>query len=95
MYFLRKLLLIIAGLLLLATGLWLVVANSTPVTLDLFFLSFPFANLGLVVLASFAAGAAIGLLVGLNLLQTLKLRTQLYWLKREVRQLHDAAGDKR
>lgn len=95
MYFLKKLFLVLLALALLLTGLWLVVANATPVSLDFLFFYTAKANLGLVVLLAFAAGCAIGLLVGLNLLEILRLRNRLYWLRREVRQLQDALGDKR
>jgi uncharacterized integral membrane protein len=93
--FIKKLFIVLSGLVLILGGLWLVVANDRAVSLDLLFYSTPAANLGLVVLVSFAVGAALGLLVGLNLMEMLKLRSQLYWLKREVRQLQDALGDKR
>lgn len=95
MYLLRKLFYVALALTLIFGGLWLVVANSQNVSLDLLFLSTPPANLGLVVLFSFALGCGIGLLVGFNLLQMLRLQSQLYLLKREVRQLQDALGDKR
>ncbi|MCC2639408.1 MAG: hypothetical protein K0Q68_3127 [Moraxellaceae bacterium] len=94
MYFLKKLFLVVLALALMLTGLWLVVANSHLVSLDFLFFKTAAANLGLVVLLAFAAGAGIGLLVGLNLLEILRLRNRLYWLKREVRQLQDALGDK-
>lgn len=95
MYFLKKLFLVLIALALMLAGLWLVVANDRPVALDLLFFHTRPANLGLVVLAAFAAGSAIGVLVGLNLLEILRLRHRLFWLKREVRQLQDALGDKR
>lgn len=95
MYFFKKLLFILIALAFILGGLWLVVANPATVPLDLLFLTTPPANLGLVVLACFSLGAALGLLAGLNLLDILKLRSQLYWLKREVKQLQDALGDKR
>lgn len=95
MYFLKKLLLIVTGLALLLGGLWLVVANDALVALDLLFLQTPRANLGLVVLLAFAGGCGVGLLVGLNLLEILRLRQRLFWLRREVRQLQDALGDRR
>ena len=53
------------------------------------------SNLGLVVLLAFGAGALVGVLVGLNLLELLRLRQRLFWLRREVRQLQDALGDRR
>jgi uncharacterized membrane protein YciS (DUF1049 family) len=95
MYFLKKLFLVVLALGLVLAGLWLVVANDRLVTLDLLFLQTRPANLGLVVLAAFGAGSAIGVLAGLNLLELLRLRNRLFWLKREVRQLQDALGDKR
>ncbi|MES2918928.1 MAG: LapA family protein [Pseudomonadota bacterium] len=95
MYFLKKLFLVLLALALLLTGLWVVVANATPVTLDFLFFYTAKSNLGLVVLLAFGAGCGIGLLVGLNLLEILRLRNRLYWLRREVRQLQDALGDKR
>lgn len=95
MHFLKKLFLVLFALFLLFAGLWLVVANPSPVSLDLLFLRTAGANLGLVVLAAFGLGAAVGLLVGLNLLELLRLRQRLFWLRREVRQLQDALGDRR
>lgn len=95
MHSLKKFLLVLLALALMLAGLWLVVANDRQVVLDLLFLQTRPANLGLVVLAAFAAGSAIGVLVGLNLLEILRLRNRLFWLKREVRQLQDALGDKR
>ncbi|HEX4870460.1 MAG TPA: lipopolysaccharide assembly protein LapA domain-containing protein [Moraxellaceae bacterium] len=95
MQFLKKLFLVLLALALLLSGLWLVVANDQRVMLDLLFLQTRPGNLGLVVLVAFAAGCGIGLLVGLNLLELLRLRNRLFWLKREVRQLQDALGDRR
>lgn len=95
MYFLKKLFLVVLALALLLAGLWLVVANATPVSLDFLFFHTAKTNLGLVVLLAFAAGSAIGVLVGLNLLEMLRLRNRLYWLRREVRQLQDTLSDKR
>lgn len=95
MHFLKKLFLVLLALALLLAGLWLVVMNEQRVALDLLFLQTRPANLGLVVLVAFAAGSGVGLLVGLNLLELLRLRNRLFWLKREVRQLQDALGDKR
>lgn len=95
MYFIKKLFIVLLGLTFMLGGLWLVVANDRAVSLDLLFYATPAANLGFVVLLSFALGSAVGLLVGLNLLEILKLRSQLFWLKREVRQLQEALGDRR
>ena len=95
MHFLKKLFLVLFALFLLFAGLWLVVANPSRVSLDLLFLHTAAANLGLVVLAAFALGTVVGVLVGLNLLELLRLRQRLFWLRREVRQLQDALGDRR
>jgi hypothetical protein len=94
-FFLKKLFYVLFALALIFSGLWLVVANPGEISLDLFFFSTSPLNTGLIVLLSFAIGCAVGLLVGLNLLQLLRLNNRLYWLKREVRQLQDALGDKR
>lgn len=95
MLFLKKFLYLLLALLLMFGGLWLVVANDQAVSLNLLVLSTPPANIGLVVLLSFAIGSLVGLLVGFNLLQLLRLNNRLYWLKREVRQLQNELGDKR
>lgn len=95
MFFLKKIFLVVLAVALLLAGLWLVVANDHLVALDLLFVRTRPANLGLVVLAAFGAGSLIGVLVGLNLLEILRLRNRLFWLKREVRQLQDALGDRR
>jgi uncharacterized integral membrane protein len=92
---LRKFLLIIIALLLLFAGLWLVVTNDQPLSLNLMFFVTPSANAGVVILLSFVAGCLVGLLVGFNLFGLLRLNNRLYWLKREVRQLQDALGEKR
>ncbi len=83
------------GLLLLFAGLWVVGVNDQTVSLNLLFLAVSNANVGIVVLISFAVGSLVGLLVGFNLFGLLKLNTRLYWLKREVRQLQDALGKNR
>lgn len=95
MHFLKKLFLVLFALFLLFAGLWLVVANPSLVSLDLLFLRTAGAHLGVVVLAAFALGTVVGVLVGLNLLELLRLRQRLFWLRREVRQLQDALGDRR
>ncbi|HET8729596.1 MAG TPA: lipopolysaccharide assembly protein LapA domain-containing protein [Moraxellaceae bacterium] len=95
MYFLKKLFLVLLGIAILLAGLWLVVANEQRVAIDFLFMQTRPTNLGLVVLVAFAVGCGTGLLVGLGLLQMLRLRHRLFWLKREVRQLQDALGDKR
>lgn len=76
-------------------GVWLAVMNDQALSLNLFFAITPPANAGLVIFAGFALGALCGFIVGFNLLELLKLNNRLYWLKREVRQLQDALGDKR
>lgn len=93
--FFKKLLFVLLVFLLLFAGLWLVVVNDQDVSLNLLVFATPHVNLGIVVLASFALGALVGVLAGFNLFSLLKLNTRLYWLKREVRQLQDALGDKR
>ena len=91
----RKVFYIGGALLLLFAGLWLVIVNDQTVSLNLLFLAVSNANVGIVVLISFAVGSLVGLLVGFNLFGLLKLNTRLYWLKREVRQLQDALGKNR
>ena len=91
----RKVFYIGGALLLLFAGLWLVVVTDQTVSLNLLFLAVSNANVGIVVLISFAVGSLVGLLVGFNLFGLLKLNTRLYWLKREVRQLQDALGKNR
>ena len=95
MSFLRKLLFVLFSLLLIFAGLWLVVVNDQDISLNLLVFATPHVNVGIVVLLSFVAGALVGVLAGFNLFSLLKLNTRLYWLKREVRQLQDALGDKR
>jgi uncharacterized integral membrane protein len=93
--FLRKLLFLVAACLLVFAGLWLVVVNDQDVSLNLLFFATRPLNAGLVVLASFAVGSVVGLVVGFNLFDMFRLNNRLYWLKREVRQLQDALGDRR
>lgn len=95
MLLLRRLVYSLLALTLILAGLWLVVANDQSLSLNLLFLTTPASNAGLVVILSFAVGAVVGLLVGLNLLQLLRLHNRLYWLKREVRQLQDSLNEKR
>ncbi len=95
MTFFKKLLFVLSAILLVFTGLWLVVVNDQDVSLNLMLFATPHVNVGLVVLLSFVAGALFGVLAGFNLFSLLKLNSRLYWLKREVRQLQDALGDKR
>lgn len=83
------------SLLLLFAGVWLVVVNDQRVSLNLLFMAVSEVNAGVVVLASFIVGSLVGLLVGFNLFGLLQLKTRLYWLKREVRQLQDALGKQR
>lgn len=95
MSLLKKIFFIAAAFVLLFIGLWLVVVNDQRVYLNLLFFAIPQINIGLVVLLSFAGGSVVGLLVGFNLFSLLKLNARLYWLKKEVRQLHDALGENR
>lgn len=95
MNFLKKFLAIVLGLLLVFAGLWLVVTNDQVVSLNLMLLAIPQVNLGVALLLAFAVGSVVGLLVGFNLFSLFKLNTRLYWLKREVRLLQDALGDRR
>ncbi|MDQ8037272.1 MAG: LapA family protein [Pedobacter sp.] len=95
MTFFKKILFILLAFLLLFAGLWLVVVNDQDVSLNLLVFATPHVNVGIVVLLSFVFGALLGVLAGFNLFSLLKLNTRLYWLKREVRQLQDALGDKR
>lgn len=87
MAWLRSVLTVGLALLFVLAGLWLVVANDQMVTLNLMVVSWGPVLLGQVVLFSLGVGVLIGLLVGLNLLTILKLRTKLYWLRREVQSL--------
>lgn len=95
MSFFKKLLFVLLAFLLLFAGLWLVVVNDQQIALNLLVFATPQVNVGIVVLLSFVVGALVGMLAGFNLFSLLKLNTRLYWLKREVRQLQDALGDKR
>lgn len=95
MAFFRKLFLLLLAIFLVFAGLWVIVANDQTISLDLMFFATPHVNAGLAVLLSFVAGSLVGLLVGFNLFSLLRLSNRLYWLKREVRQLQDALGDKR
>lgn len=95
MTFFKKILFVLLAFLLLFAGLWLVVVNDQDVSLNLLVFATPHVNLGVVVLLSFVFGALVGVLAGFNIFSLLKLNTRLYWLKREVRQLQDALGDKR
>lgn len=95
MSFFKKLLFVLLAFLLLFAGLWLVVVNDQQVSLNLLVFATPQVNLGIVVLLAFVAGSLVGMFAGFNLFSLLKLNTRLYWLKREVRQLQDALGDKR
>ncbi len=95
MTFFKKILFVLLAFLLLFAGLWLVVVNDQDVSLNLLVFAAPQVNLGVVVLFSFVIGALVGMVAGFNLFSLLKLNTRLYWLKREVRQLQDALGDKR
>lgn len=92
---LKKFFFVSLALALVFSGLWLVVMNDQAIALNLLFLTTPPANAGLVIFVAFAAGCLIGLLIGLNLLELAKLNSRLYWLRREVRQLQEALGDKR
>lgn len=92
---LKRLISLLFALVLIFGGLWLVVMNDQSLSLNLLFLTTPAANAGLVIFISFAAGSLLGFLVGFNLLEILKLNNRLYWLRREVRQLQDALGNKR
>lgn len=95
MAFFRKLILLLVAGALLLLGLSLVIMNEQSVTLNVLWLSFPSSNLGLVVLAAFACGGVLGLLLGSSLLRLLRLNNRLYWLRREVKQLQDDLAKKR
>ncbi len=95
MSFFKKVLFVLLAFLLLFAGLWLVVVNDQQISLNLLVFATPQVNAGIVVLLSFVTGALVGMVAGFNLFSLLKLNTRLYWLKREVRQLQDALGDKR
>ncbi|MGH8492055.1 MAG: LapA family protein [Moraxellaceae bacterium] len=95
MSFFKKLLFVLLAFLLVFAGFWLVVVNDQQISLNLLVFATPQVNVGIVVLLSFVCGALVGVLAGFNLFSLLKLNTRLYWLKREVRQLQDALGDKR
>lgn len=87
MAWLRSVVTVGLALLLVFVGLWLVVVNDQMVTLNLLIASFGPVEVGQVVLLSLGVGVLVGLLAGLNLLTILKLRTKLYWLRREVQHL--------
>lgn len=92
---LRKFLLLLAACLLVFAGLWLVVVNDQPLSLNLLFFATPALSAGFLVLLAFVLGSLLGLLVGFNLLGVLRLNNRLYWLRREVRQLQSALEERR
>lgn len=92
---LRKLLLLLTAGLLVFAGLWLVVVNDQPLSLNLLFFATPSLSAGFLVLLAFVLGSLLGLLVGFNLLGVLRLNNRLYWLRREVRQLQSALEERR
>lgn len=89
MSWLRRVFMLSVGLVVLASGLWLVVVNNQPLRLNLFMVSLPSTNAGFAVLVAFALGALVGILVGLNLFTVFRLNSRVFWLKRELRQLQD------
>lgn len=91
----RKAFYIVLSVLLLLLGLWLVIVNNQQISLNLFFTATPQLNAGFVVLVSFAVGALVGILVGLNLITVFRLNSRIFWLKREVRQLQDDLTERR
>lgn len=95
MAWLRKAFYLGASLLLLVLGLWLVIVNDQPLSLNLIFTATAPVNAGFVVLVSFAVGALVGILVGLNLIAVFRLNSRIFWLKREVKQLQDDLTERR
>lgn len=83
----KKALFLSVALLLILSGLWLVIVNDTPTSLNLLFVQTPELNVGFLVLCGFALGALVGLTIGLSLFTRLKLSTELMRLKRERKQL--------
>jgi len=92
---LRRAFYLVAALLLLALGLWLVIVNDQSLVLNLFVVATPPLNAGFVVLIGFALGAVVGILVGLNLFTVLRLNARVFWLKRELKQLQDDLQERR
>lgn len=95
MAWLRRAFYLVAALLLLALGLWLVIVNDQSLVLNLFVVATPPLNAGFVVLIGFALGAVVGILVGLNLFTVLRLNARVFWLKRELKQLQDDLQERR
>ena len=86
---LKKAFYLAAALAVLVLGLWLVIVNDQPLVLNLILFATPPLNAGFVVLLGFAAGAVVGILVGLNLFTVFRLNSRVFWLKRELKQLQD------
>ncbi len=74
-------------LLFFAFGLWMVTVNSTPLHLNLVFWIVPNVNAGLAMIVAFTIGSLLGIFLGLNIYTRTRLRTQLWWLRREVERL--------
>jgi uncharacterized membrane protein YciS (DUF1049 family) len=83
------------SLLVMVMGLWLVVVNDQQISLNLMIAATPRLNAGLVVLASFALGGVVGILVGLNLITVFRLNSRVFWLKRDLKQLQDELTERR
>jgi uncharacterized integral membrane protein len=92
---LRKAFYLTAAFLLVGTGLWFVIVNDQPLTLNLILFATPSLNAGFVILLGFAAGAVVGILVGLNLFTMFRLNSRVFWLKRELKQLQDELQERR
>ncbi len=75
-----------------AAGLWLVVVNRQPIDLNLLFWSGRAINSGLALLLAFALGSLLGIFIGLDLYQSMKLKGRVLLLRRELAQLRQHLG---
>lgn len=81
--------------LVLIVGVWMVVVNDQPLSLNLVLLSLPPLNAGFLVLAAFSVGGLVGLLVGLQLVSILKLRVRIQLMQRDLQRQQRELEQKR
>lgn len=83
-----RFILIILLIVIFAYSLGLVLINSTPVTVDLWFThDIPEMRLGLLVLITLALGVAIGLLLGVQVFRVFQNRWEIKRLHKEIERL--------